>query len=156
MKVVHHTAVHVFVHIALFTACALLIPVVSSAFDGTGAWKDSHATITASVLLIIVCVYSMYRMKDSIPDVLRSFGGMIFLPGALSVMFGMFKVDHLFSSAQNMTGMSIVEPAVRFYIDHSVPAIMSVAAVYMAVGGALYWTGSLIDKVRDKFSWQND
>lgn len=156
MKVVHHTAVHVFVHIALFTACALLIPVVSSAFDGTSAWKDSQSTITASILLIIVCVYSMYRMKDSISDVLRSFGGMIFLPGALSVLFSLFQVDHLFSSAQNMTGMAIVEPAVRFYIDHSVPTIMSVAAVYMAVGGALYWTGALIDKVRDKFSWQND
>jgi hypothetical protein len=154
MKVVHHTAMHVFVHLALFTACALLIPVVSSAFDGSSAWKESQSTIMASVLLIIVCVYLMYKTKDSVPDVLRSFGSMIFLPGALNVFLSMFKVENFFASAQNMTGMAIVEPAVRFYIDHSVPTIMSVAAVYMAVGGTLYWTGTIIEKFREKFSWQ--
>lgn len=156
MKVVNHTAMHVFVHIALFTACALLIPVISSAFDGTSEWKESHATITASVLLIIVCVYLMYKTKESIPEVLRSFGSMIFLPGALNVLFSIFKPDSLFSSAGNITGMAIVEPAVKFYIEHSVPTIMSVAAVYMAVGGVLYWTGNIVEKFTSKFSWDSE
>ncbi|MEM3154473.1 MAG: hypothetical protein QW165_02800 [Candidatus Woesearchaeota archaeon] len=156
MKVVRHTAMHVFVHVALFTACALLIPVVSSAFDGTSEWKESHATITASVLLIIVCVYLMYKLKESVPDVLRSFGGMIFLPGALNVLLSMVNFESFFSSAQNVTGMAFVAPAVKFYIEHSVPTIMTVAAVYMAIGGTLYWTGHIIDKVKDKFSWSDN
>jgi hypothetical protein len=156
MKVVRHTAMHIFVHVALFTACALLIPVVSSAFDGTSEWKESHATITASVLLIVVCVYLMYKMKESVPDVLRSFGGMIFLPGALNVLFSMFSFENFFSSAQNVTGMAVIAPAVKFYIEHSVPTIMTVAAVYMAVGGVMYWSGNIIDKVRNKFSWNDD
>lgn len=156
MKVVRHTAMHIFVHVALFTACALLIPVVSSAFDGTSAWKESHATIMASILLIVVCIYLMYTLKESVPEVLRSFGGMIFLPGALNVLFSMINFESFFSSAQNVTGMAVVAPAVKFYIEHSVPTIMTVAAVYMAVGGVLYWSGNIIDKVRDKFSWQDN
>jgi hypothetical protein len=156
MKVVRHTAMHIFVHVALFTACALLIPVVSSAFDGTSAWKESHATITASILLIVVCIYLMYTLKESIPEVLRSFGGMIFLPGALNVLFSMINFESFFSSTQNVTGMAVVAPVLKFYIEHSVPTIMTVAAVYMAVGGVLYWSGNIIDKVRSKFSWQDN
>lgn len=156
MKVVNHTAMHIFVHLALFTACALLIPVVSAAFDGKNVWHDSHAVITASVLLIVVCVYLMYKAKESVSEVLRSFGSMIFLPGALNVLFTLFKPDSFFHSAQNMTGMAVIEPAVMFYIEHSVPTIMSVAAVYMALGGVLYWTGNIIERARDRFSWNNN
>lgn len=154
MKAVKHTVQHVFVHIALFTACALLIPVVS-AWLNKESLAASASILTASILLIIVCVGMMYKMKESVPEVLRSFGSMIFLPGMLNVVFSVFSVEDFFHSSQNVTGMAMLQPVAHYYIEHSVPSVLSVAAVYMALGGLLYWAGTVIDRTREKFSWKN-
>lgn len=159
MKVVKHTAGHIFVHLALFTACALLIPVVSSAVDSQeNVWLASPAIVTASALLIVVCVFLMYRIKESIYGMLQSIGAMIFLPGALNVVFSVFNVNDFFASGNGITGMAVMKPVAEFYIHHSVPTILSVAAVYMAIGGALYWTGHMWEKTQDKlnFDWTNN
>lgn len=153
MKAVKHTVHHVFIHISLFTACALLIPVVS-AWLNKESLSSSAGIITASVLLIVVCVVMMYNMKESVPEVLRSFGAMIFLPGMLNVLFSVFSVDDFFRSNHNMTGMAVLQPVAHFYIEHSVPSVLSVAAVYMAIGGVLYYTGCLFDKAKKKLSWE--
>lgn len=155
MKVVKHTVWHVFVHVALFTACALLIPLISTAIDGGSIW-GSPAVLTASLLLVIACVSLMYRMKESVSGVLQSLGGMIFLPGMLNVVLSVFNADEFFKSESAVAGMAVLKPVAKFYIDHSVPTILSVAAVYMAFGGAMYWTGQLIDKTKNKLSWQNN
>lgn len=153
MKVVKHTAGHIFVHLALFTACALLIPVVSAAVDSKeNVWLSSPAIVTASALLIIVCVFLMYRIKESIYGMMQSIGAMIFLPGALNVVFSVFNINDFLASGNGITGMAVMKPVAEFYIHHSVPTILSVAAVYMAIGGALYWTGHMWEKVKDKVS----
>lgn len=154
MKVVKHTLWHAFVHMALFTACALLIPVVSAAVDrGESVWASSTATITASALLIIVCVYLMYKIKESISGMMQSIGAMIFLPGALNVLFSIFDINDFLASGEGITGMAVMKPVAEFYIHHSVPTILSVAAVYMAIGGALYWTGHMWEKAKGQLNW---
>jgi len=146
MRVVKDTILHVFVHIALFTALALLIPVVSARINKEASWVANANTLTASILLIIICVVMMYKIKQSTIGVFKSLGGMMFLPGFLAVFFGIFSAEKIVTSIQNITGAAIVQPVADFYIRHSIPSVLSVAAVYMAVGGAIYWIGNLLDR----------
>ena len=152
MQVVKHTFTHLFVHLALFTGCALLIPIITTAIETESAPLFS-AQFLGGILLILISAFFLYQMKESIPGLLQSLGSMIFLPGALNVLLSTLNVENLFNSAKGITGMSFMEPVATYYISHSVPTVLSVAAVYMAVGGVLYWTGHKVDTVKSKLPW---
>ncbi len=152
MRIVKHTFTHVFVHLALFTGCALLIPIITNAVEQEATPLFS-AQFLGGILLILVSAFFLYQMKESFPGLLQSLGSMIFLPGALNVLLSILNVESLFNSAKGITGMSFVEPVATYYLSHSVPAVLSVAAVYMAVGGVLYWTGNKMDNIKDRMPW---
>ncbi len=153
MRILHHTVGHVFIHLALFTGCALLIPVATSALEGDVSWASS--SFFGGVLLILVSAFFLYRIKESTSGLLQGLGGMIFLPGALNVLLSVLNIEALFESANGITGMTFVEPVAKYYISHSVPAVLSVAAVYMAIGGTLYWIGTKLDNFQSKLPWNN-
>jgi len=154
MKILRHTFIHVFVHVALFTGCALLIPVITAAVEQEEVLVSSQ--FLGGILLVLVSAFLLYRIKENFPALLQSLGKIVFLPGALNVLFTFLNVDNMFETAKGISGMMVVEPVARYYIGHGVPTVLSVAAVYMAVGGVLYWTGHTMDKVKDKFSWNQN
>lgn len=154
MRFVKHTIGHFFIHVVLFAGFALLIPVMSDAWDQQAApWTVAPSIFAGGVLLVVVSAFLMYKMKESVSDVLQSLGQMMFIPGALNVLFSFMNADKFFTSLRGLTGGAIIEPAAQFYISHSVPTIMSIAAIYMCVGGIIYWIGRKMDDVQDKFSW---
>ena len=153
MKILRHTFTHVFVHLALFTGCALLIPAIAAALEQEEV--QVTAPFLGGVLLMLVSAFFLYQIKESVPGLLQGLGTIIFMPGVLSVLFSLLNIDVLFEST-GITGNVVIEPVARYYIDHSVPAILSVAAVYMAVGGMLYWTGHMMEKAKDKLSWNQN
>ncbi|HLF54744.1 MAG TPA: hypothetical protein VI612_03420 [Candidatus Nanoarchaeia archaeon] len=153
MKILHHTVGHIFVHAAMFTGCALLIPVATSALDGNSSWASS--SFIGGVLLILVSGFFLYRIKESTSGLLQGLGGMMFLPGALNVLLSVLNIESLFDSANIITGMAFIEPVTKYYISHSVPSVLSVAAVYMAIGGTLYWVGTKLDNFQSKLPWNN-
>lgn len=169
MRFVKHTAVHIFVHLALFTALAMLIPIVSvwlaqdtSAISTTnetinettlleedelvsqGLSSGQKNTLAASIMLIIVSVIFVYRIKESLAGMLKSIGAMVFLPGALTVIFTVFSPDRFMNFIANTNWLSLLLPIIDFYIHHSVPGVISVAAVYMMIGGFMYWIGNIM------------
>ena len=150
MKVVKHTFYHFLVHLALFTGATLLIPVITSAVDNKGVpWVLSPVTFFGGIMLVMISAFLLYKVKRSVPALIQSFGAMIFLPGALNVLFSVLDINDLFNSASGVAGMSFIKPATEFYIHHSVPALLGVAASYMAIGGVMYWMGL---KLRNPFN----
>lgn len=154
MRLVKHTIGHFFIHLALFAGFALLVPVMGDAWDKQAApWTVSPNQFWGGAMLVLICIFLMYRLKESISDVLQSLGQMMFIPGALNVLFSFFNADKVFTALRGITGGAIIEPAAKFYVGHSVPTIMSIAAIYMCIGGIVYWIGRKMDDVQDKFSW---
>ncbi len=154
MRIVKHTIAHFFIHLVLFTGFALLVPVMTAAWDTkTPPWQVATPVFIAGALLIVVSAFLLHRMKESVPEVMQSLGQMMFIPGAFNVLFSFFSSEKFFASLRGITGGAVIEPAAKFYISHSVPTILSVAAVYMCVGGILYWVGRKIADAKDRFSW---
>ena len=153
MKVVHHAVSHVLIHAALFSGFALLVPTVSAAFEQkTSPWVASPNVFFGGVMLVIVSAFLLYRVKETLADTLKTLGMTIFLPGALSVVSSVLTFQDLFS-AKGISGMTVVKPVAEYYVSHSVPTVLSVAAVYLLIGGVLYWTGNKMNQIKNKFSF---
>lgn len=190
MRVVKHTALHVFVHLALFTALAMLIPIASSWVGEEGSFVSKTSinatnetveptiegaetnqevsertdeglstaqknTLAASILLIVVSIFFVYKIKDSLSGMLKSIGAMVFLPGALTVIFSVFSADSLLNTIANINWLSLLLPIANFYIHHSVPGVLSIASVYMLIGGIMYWIGNLMHQTKHNFNFQH-
>lgn len=155
MNILHHATSHVIVHIALFSGFALLVPTVSAAFEqGTSPWVASPNIFFAGTVLVFISAFMLYRIKESASGMLQSLGANIFLPGALSVLGSVLSLQELLSG-NSITGMAVVKPVAEYYVNHSVPTMLSVAAVYLLIGGALYWVGNKMETVKSKFSFGN-
>ena len=153
MKVVHHAVSHVLIHLALFSGFALLIPVIGSALESDSTpWVASPSVFFGGIMLIIISAFLLYRVKESISGTLQSLGAAIFIPGALSVITAVIDLKD-FLKGSKIAGLSVVEPVADYYISHSVPVVLSVAAVYLFVGGTLYWVGNKLQRFKDKFSF---
>lgn len=155
MKVVHHAVSHVLIHLALFSGFALLVPSVGAAFEqGVSPWVASPNVFFGGMMLIIVSAFMLYRIKESVASTLQSLGITIFLPGALSVVSSVLTFRDLFENS-GISGMSVVQPVADYYVTHSVPTVLSVAAVYLLVGGLLYWAGNKLDRIKSRFSFDS-
>lgn len=155
MKVVHHAVSHVMIHAALFSGFALLVPTVSAAFEQkVSPWVASPNVFFGGMMLVIVSAFMLYRVKESVSSTLKSLGITIFLPGALSVVSSVLTFRDIVEGS-GISGMSVVRPVADYYVSHSVPTVLSVAAVYLLIGGVLYWTGNKLDRIKDRFSFGN-
>lgn len=155
MQFIRHSFYHVLIHLALFSGFAILIPVITKAFETQAKpWAVSPSIFGAGMMLVAVSAVMLYRMKEDIPHVLQSMGATIFLPGAISLLSGILSFKDLLTDS-SISGLAVVKPVAEFYIEHSVPTVLSVAAVYLFIGGMLYWLGHKFQQARDKFSFQN-
>ena len=155
MNLLHHATSHVIVHIALFSGFALLVPTVGAAFEqGTSPWVASPNVFFAGTVLVFISAFMLYRIKESASAMLQSLGANIFLPGALSVLGSVLSIQDVISG-NGITGMAVIKPVAEIYVHHSVPTLLSVAAVYLLIGGVLYWIGNKMDSVKSKFSLGN-
>ncbi|PIN75021.1 hypothetical protein COV18_04655 [Candidatus Woesearchaeota archaeon CG10_big_fil_rev_8_21_14_0_10_37_12] len=153
MKIVHHTAGHLIMHLALFAGFALLQPSFVAALEAsTSPWNASPHYFWIGVILVLVSAFVLYRLKETIPDTLKAMGATVFIPGGLTLIFGFVTLDELLGMS-SISGNFAVQSMAEWYVSHSVPTIMSVAAAYLFVGGMLYWAGHKIQTVKDKFSW---
>lgn len=149
MRFIKHTANHLLIHLALFSGFAILVPVMTQSFEKSLApWAVSSSIFSAGMMLILVSVIMLYKVKETVPDTLLSAGTTIFLPGALSLVSGIVNF-HAFEDS-SITGLAVIQPIADFYVHHSVPTVLSVAAVYMFIGGILYWVGHMFQKVKDR------
>lgn len=155
MRIVHHTTHHVLFHLGLFAGFALLIPVITKALETTQEpWKIAPETFFGGVMLIVISAFLLYRVKESLPDLLQSLGFAMFLPGGINVVSSVFNVKEFIAQETSITGLAVVQPVAQFYVEHSVPSVLSVAAVYLFVGGMLYWVGLKWNQAKNKFSPQ--
>jgi len=155
-KLVHHASHHILIHLGLFAGFALLIPVMTNALENHASpWELSPEVFFGGIMLVIISAFLLYRVKESFPGMLQSLGGTIFIPGAINVISGIFNVKDFLVSQSGLTGMTVMKPVADFYMTHSVPAVLSVAALYLFVGGTLYWVGHKLQCVKDKFSFGN-
>jgi hypothetical protein len=77
---------------------------------------------------------------------MRSIGATMFIPGAFTTIS---QVVDLRSNTLT-TGFSILDDITQFYISHSAPEAVEVAAAYLAIGGMLYWTGTALKSAKEK------
>ncbi|MBI4146676.1 hypothetical protein HY489_05060 [Candidatus Woesearchaeota archaeon] len=156
MRIVHHASHHILIHLGLFSGFALLIPVITKAFEQNAKpWILEPSIFFGGVMLVIISAFLLYRVKENMPDVLQSLGAMIFLPGAINVISGVINIHDFLTTKTSLSGMAVVKPIAQFYVEHSVPSVLSVAAVYLFIGGMLYWIGYKMQRVKDKFSFNN-
>ncbi|RMD57609.1 hypothetical protein D6825_03475 [Candidatus Woesearchaeota archaeon] len=153
MRFIKHSAHHVLIHLSLFSGFAVLIPITTQAFEKSmKPWVVSPSIFTAGTMLILISALMLYRVKNSLSGVLQSLGYTIFIPGAISLLSGVMELNDLLEGS-SITGLSVIKPVAEYYIHHSVPTVLSVAAVYLFIGGVLYWLGSKLDNAKRKFSW---
>jgi len=152
-RLVHHASHHILIHLGLFAGFALLIPVMSNAFDQKVVpWVLAPSIFFGGMMLIVISAFLLYRVKESFSGMLKSLGVTIFIPGALSLLTGVLNITDVLKANSSVTGMAVIGPVAEFYVSHSVPTILSVAAIYLFVGGVLYWVGNKMQAVQDKFS----
>ncbi len=153
MRILRHTTHHVLFHLGLFAGFALLIPVVSKALEtSVEPWKVAPETFFGGAMLVLISAFLLYRVKESVPDLLQSLGFAMFIPGGLNVISSVFNVKEFITQKPTMTGFAVIQPVAEFYIVHSVPDVLSVAAVYLFVGGMFYWVGLKMNQAKNKFS----
>ena len=147
MKLLEHSFGHLFVHITLFSGFALLIPSMTIALEkNTSPWLASPLFFGLCSLLVLVSIALLYQLKQSVPSVLRTLGATMFIPGVLTTIS---QVVDLRSNTLT-TGFSILDSVSSFYISHSAPEAVEVAAAYLAIGGMLYWTGTALKTAKEK------
>ena len=147
MKLLEHSFGHLFVHITLFSGFALLLPSMTSALEQhTKPWLASPIFFAVGSLLVIVSIAILYQIKQSVPNVLRTLGATMFIPGALTTVSQVIELR----SNTLTTGFSILDDVTQFYISHSAPEAVEVAAAYLAIGGMLYWTGTALKSAKEK------
>lgn len=156
MRVIHHTTHHVLFHLGLFSGFALLVPVITKAIEqSVRPWTIAPETFYAGVMLVIISAFLLYRVKERFPDLLKSLGFAMFIPGGINVISGIININDILAQKPSITGLAVVKPIAEFYVHHSVPSVLSVAAVYLFVGGLLYWIGIKLDAAKSKFSWDH-
>ena len=145
MKLIRHSFHHIIIHLALFSGFALLVPAITQAVnEEVSPWTVAPTAFFAAVMLVVTSLVLLRQIKESMPELLQSFVKMLFLPGALSVVFSVLQAESL----NVLSGYSVLSPAFEFYVYHSVPTVLSVAAVYMCIGGVTYWIGHKIENAQ--------
>ena len=152
MRFIHHTVYHILFHLGLFSGLALLVPVMTKAIDEqTSPILLSPSVFFAGFMLVVISTFLLYLAKGNLQGLLKSLGTTMYISGTLTVLTGMLDIVHITNTA-TFTGSVVLSTLTEFYVHHSAPSVLSVAAVYLAIGGLMYRIGLKIENVKDRLS----
>ena len=146
------TGLHVLAHAGYSSGLALAVPVISAAWNGHLApWLAAPLKFWSSSALILVGLAVLFMAVGSISSLFKSAGWMMILPGVITIAFTAMGSDFFFNLAgTHIQGFAVVEPTVRWAVNHVVPQAAYVGAIYILVGVLLVWCGRRVQGFKNK------
>ena len=142
-KVVNGGVLHGAAHVGFFSGVGMLLPMLSQAWNlHVKPWLYSPYGFYVAVGLIIISVLCIAFLAGSASKLLRNIGWMIIIPGVLALAFAAFGQLQVYGWAENhITGFSVVEPGVDWFVGHSVPSTAIMGGFYIVLGYAFLAVG---------------
>ncbi len=150
-KLLSHSTLHAGAHVGFFSGVGMLLPMLSEAwFLHIKPWLLSPYGFYIAIGLILISVLCLGFVVGSFSKLMRGVGWMIIIPGILALVFASFGQLNAFDWADNhITGFSVVEPGVQWYVGHSVPNTGILGGTYILLGVCMLWMGSKIGKLAE-------
>ena len=138
-------------HVGFFSGVGMLLPVVGKAWElQIKPWFYSPYGFYIALGLIVLSVLIIGFVSGSVSKLLRSVGLMLIIPGIIAIIFAAFGEFQVYTWAQNqITGFTVVQPAVKVILDHSVPQTAILGGFYIIIGGCISWIGNKLARFAD-------
>lgn len=150
-KLITHPAMHLGAHLGYFSGLTMMIPILGTAWSSKiKPWLVSPNGFIIALVLIGISILLLAFAAKSISRLFKSVGWLMVFPGILALVFSVFGEASFWGFLNNkITGFSVIEPAAKWLIHHSVPNAIYLGIVYIAVGIAFVWVGRRIQAVTD-------
>ena len=148
-KLVSEPVLHASAHLGYFSGLALLLPILSSAWEkSVKPWLLAPYGFLIAAALIIVGIVLLAFVAGSISKLVKSLGWMMFIPGVLALVFASFGQTNVYAWAgSHITGFAAAQPVVNLVVEHAVPKVAYLGGMYILLGVCLVWLGRRIGAI---------
>ena len=142
---------HIGAHLGYFSGLTMLIPILSKAWDTQiKPWILAPGGFAIAAGLVVLSIIMLAWLMGSISHLLKSLGWMMIIPGVLALVFAVSSPERVYSWIGNeVTGFSVVQPTVEWFVEHSVPKASYLGGVYIFIGFTMLFISRTLSKVAD-------
>lgn len=132
-------------HIFYISGLSLVVPVLFLLFvphQLLAAVAYARPILFSSAALVLVSVIVLYVYNESVGRTFFSLGVATFVPGLIALLFSIYNKEIIFAFIENyIAGFEMIEPVINSYLEHALPTVWIVTAVYLAVGFVFIYVG---------------
>ena len=136
-------------HFGYFSGLTMLIPLLSQAWhENIKPWVLSPGGFFTALALLLISIVLLGWLVGSVSHLLRSLGWMMVIPGLLALVFAASSEQAVYQTAGHyITGFSAFQPAVEWFVEHSVPKAAYIGAIYLCLGFLCLLAGHMLGRV---------
>ncbi len=148
-KLFSESVLHTGAHVGYFSGVSMLLPILGNAWEKSiKPWVASPGGFMIALGLILLSIVILGFVAGSFSSLVKGIGWMMLIPGVLAIVFTMFGQASVYEFAgQHITGFASAQPAIDWFVEHSVPKVAYLGGVYILVGVCCVWVGRKIQNV---------
>jgi len=150
-KIISEPVLHAGAHLGYFSGISLMLPILGEAWQSQiKPWIVSPYGFIIAAGLVLISIVILGFVAGSVSKLTRSIGWMMLIPGIFALVFAGVGQEQVYHWAENsVTGFATVEPAMSWFVEHSVPKAAYLGGLYVLAGVVLIWVANRIKAVAE-------